>query len=151
MRIHPGRGLGIVMGLVILVTIFLIPFYSPSSTLYGKAWPLLNNLGSIANSGSSSTTAFDYVTAIAFVLLVIAGLVGIFPLGTGVIGVVAMAILTAGTYFIYPNSGMPSFGIGYYVVWAASIISLGASFWHRRHKENVVVNNVTVSPSDPTQ
>jgi hypothetical protein len=138
------------MGLVILVTIFLIPFYNSTKTLYGVAWPLLSNMGAISQSGSNSTIAFDYVTAVAFVLLLIAGLVGIFPLGTGVIGVVAAAILAVGTYFIYPNSGLPTFGIGFYVVLVASLISLGASFWHRERKENVIVNNVTVSPSNPS-
>jgi hypothetical protein len=140
------------MGLVILATIFLIPFYNTSSTLYAKAWPLLTNLGAVQNSGSNTAIAFGYVTAIAFLLLIIAGLVGIFPLGTGVIGVVAVAILAAGTYFVYPNSGEPTFGIGFYVVLVASVISLGASFWHRRQREKVIVNNnVTVSPSNPTQ
>ena len=88
MEFHPGRMLGIVLGLVILVTIFLLPFGTTNTnSLYGTAGPLMSNLGAAQASGTATAT-FDYILVIAFVLLVIAGLVGIFPLGTGVLGVV---------------------------------------------------------------
>jgi len=133
------------MGLVILATIFLVPF-AGSQTLYASANPLFSNLSSIQQSGSFPIIASDYVMIIVFILLVIAGVVGIFPLGTGVIGVVAMAMFTAGPVLIYPSLPAPSYAAGYFVVWAASVISLAASFWHRSRDKKVVVNNqVTVN------
>jgi hypothetical protein len=152
---HPGRILGVVLGLIILGTIFLIPFVG-SQTLYATASPLVSNLSSIQQTGNNAVIASDYITIIVFILLVIAGLVGIFPLGTGVIGVVAMAMFTVGPILIYPSLGTPSYASGFFVVWAASIVSLAASFWHRRSDKTVVVNNQVMvdgsspSPSSPT-
>jgi hypothetical protein len=142
MRLHPGRILGLIMGLLILVTIFVIPF--TSQTLYAEVSGILSNLGSL-QSGGTAVVAMNYVLIIVFLLLVIAGFVGIFPLGTGVLGVVAMAIYTAGPILIYPSLPAPVYGTGYYLVWLASIVSLGASFWHRSGQKKV-----TTSPPPAT-
>jgi hypothetical protein len=142
MRVHPGRILGLVMGLVILATIFLIPF-SSSQSLYGIVNPLLSDMGMVQQSGFANAVA-DYVMIIAFILLIIAGVVGVFPLGTGVLGVVAMAMVTVGPILIYPNIGAgASYDAGFYVIWVASIIALAASFWHRRRNTKVVNNTMT--------
>ena len=149
MKMHPGRILGLVMGLVILAAVFLLPF-AGSQTLYASTTPVLNNLTSIQQSGDFPTIASSYIMIIVLILLVIAGVVGIFPLGTGVIGVVAMAMYTVGPILIYPSLGTPSYAAGYYVIWAASIVSLVASFWHRRRDKKVTVNNeVTVNSPAP--
>ncbi len=145
---HPGRILGAVMGLLILATVFLIPFVG-SQTLYSGTSPLFSNLSSVQQSGSFPTIASDYVMVIVFILLVISGLVGIFPLGTGVIGVVAMALFTVGPILIYPSLPAPSYSAGFFVVWVASIVSLGASFWHRNRDKQVTVNN-QVAVNNPT-
>jgi hypothetical protein len=145
---HPGRILGIIMGLVILATIFLIPFDSSSNTLYGIVGPSINNLGKIQSSGDVAATTYAYIWIIAFIILVIAGVVGVFPLGTGVLGVVGMIMITISAYIAYPNGPVAlSTGAGYFVIWAASIISLGASFWHGKRKPDVVVQtNVITAP-----
>ena len=149
MKMHPGRILGIIMGLVILASVFLLPFVG-SQTLYASTTPVLNNLTAIQQSGDFPTIASSYITVIVLVLLVMAGLVGIFPLGTGIIGVFAMALFTVGPILIYPSLGAPSYGAGYFVIWGASIASLAASFWHRRRDKKVTVNNeVTITNSAP--
>jgi hypothetical protein len=142
MRLHPGRILGLVMGLLILVTIFVIPF--TSQTLYATLSTILTNLGSL-QSGGMAVVAMNYVLITVFLLLVIAGFVGIFPLGTGVLGVVAMALYTVGPILIYPSLPAPVYGTGYYVVWVASIVSLAASFWHHSGQKKV-----TTSPPPAT-
>jgi hypothetical protein len=143
LELHPGRILGIILGLIILVTIFLVPFGSAdTSTLYGKVGPWISNLGTIQSSYTSADLTYAYIFIAAFILLVIAGLVGLFPLGTGVLGVVGMAIITVAPYVVYPNG--PTHldpGAGFYVIWVASIASLGASFWHRKKQPA----NVTVA------
>ncbi|MDA4122057.1 MAG: hypothetical protein OK456_02615 [Thaumarchaeota archaeon] len=149
MRFHPGRTLGLIVGLAILVTVFLLPI-SGSQTLYGKAEPLLANTSSM-QTGSNTTIASNYVTVIAFILLVIAGLVGVFPLGTGVLGVVGMAILTVGQYLIHPGSGQPAYAVAFYALWVESIVALGASFWHGKKKLDVVVQvQQSAPPSAPS-
>jgi ribosomal protein S27E len=142
LELHPGRILGIILGLVILVTIFVIPFGSANTTLYGIVNPKLSYL----QSGSGPDIAYNYVLVIAFILLVIAGVVGLFPLGTGVLGVVGMAMITVAPSLVYPN-GSPNvvgMGAGFYVIWVASIASLGASFWHKKKQQPAPVTvNVT--------
>lgn len=89
---------------MILATIFLAPSgTSNPATLYGVAGPLISGLGALQSTGNAVTVTYDYIWIIAFVLLVFAGLVGIFPLGTGVLGIVGMAIITASPYLVYPN------------------------------------------------
>jgi len=130
---HPGRILGAVMGLVILVTFLVVPFgtlFGVSRTLYGSFTYVYTNLSSIQNSGIAQLITAAYLLLIASILILIAGFVGIFPLGTGVLGVVGMAIITAGPYLINPSYCFTGYEAGYYVIWGASIVSLGASFWH---------------------
>jgi hypothetical protein len=150
LEFHPGRMLGIVLGLVILVSIFLLPFGTTNTqTLYGTAGPLISNLGGVQASGTATAT-FDYILIIAFVLLIIAGLVGLFPLGTGVLGIVGMAMITVAPYAVFPNGPVKlDPGTGFYVIWAASVLALGASFWHGKKKEAAGVN-VNVSQTMTT-
>jgi hypothetical protein len=110
----------------------LFPFNN-DNTLYYWGSNFVNNLGSIQATGNSSFIAFTYVYVIAFILIVIAGVVGIFPLGTGVLGIVGMAMITADPYLVYPNGNVSlSPDYGFYIIWVASIIALFASFWHGR-------------------
>jgi len=104
---------------VILATIFLAPSgTSNPTTLYGVAGPLIWGLGALQSTGNAVTVKYDYIWIIPFVLLVFAGLVGIFPLGTGVLGIVGMAIITASPYLVYPNGPVKlDPGMGFYVVW----------------------------------
>jgi hypothetical protein len=144
MRVHPGRVLGLLMGLVILAVILFVPFTS-SQTLFAQAKPLVSNLGSIQQSGSFITEAADYVLLISFILLFISGFVGVFPLGTGVLGVVGMAMFTVGPYLIYPGAGVPPYDAGFYLIWLAAVVCLAASFWHHGSEKVVVHNEVNVS------
>ena len=143
--------LGIVLGLVILATTFLLPFGTTNTaSLYGIAGPLISNLGAVQSFGSATAT-FDYVLIIAFVLLVIAGLIGVFPLGTGVLGMVGMAMITVAPYAVFPNGPVKlDPGTGFYLIWGASVLSLGASFWHGKKKEAAAGVNVNVSQTMTT-
>ncbi len=152
LEFHPGRMLGIVLGLVILASIFLLSFgTSNSQTLYGIVGPLISNLGAVQASGDAAVVTYSYIFIVAFILLVVAGLVGIFPLGTGVLGVVGMAMITVAPYLVYPNGQVKlDPGLGIYVIWGASVISLGASFWHGKKKVAEAPVNVTVKQSVTT-
>ena len=132
---------------MILATIFLAPSgTSNPTTLYGVAGPLIWGLGALQSTGNAVTVKYDYIWIIPFVLLVFAGLVGIFPLGTGVLGIVGMAIITASPYLVYPNGPVKlDPGIGFYLIWGASIVSLGASLWHRLKKAPAGEVNVGVT------
>lgn len=150
---HPGRILGAIMGLVILISIFLLPFFA-GLTLYGIVGPMLGGIGELQGFGVQGMT-LGYLFIISFILLVIAGIVGIFPLGTGVLGVVGMAMITVAPFLVGSEASLLlSFvGIGYYVIWIASIVALGASFWHRRSQaqSHLVQVNVQQHQAQPAQ
>jgi hypothetical protein len=162
--VHPGRILGIVLGIVILASIFALPFFGGSNpytgtggTFYSGWSDIVGNLGNIQAVGNAQLITLAYIILIAGILLIIAGFVGIFPLGTGVLGVVGMAMLTVGPYVATPTAGtnLSVYGAGFYVMWVASIAALGASFWHRRDREGtkavqqVVVNTGQQQPPPP--
>ena len=143
------------MGLVILVAIFLLPFggNSGSSTLYGTVSPMIKNLSAVQSSGNTAKLSYDYTWIIAFVLLVIAGVVGFFPLGAGVLGMVGMAMITISPVLIYPSGPYTlSTGPGFYVAWVASVVSLAASRWQGK-KETPPPASVTIvqTPNTGTQ
>jgi len=149
---NPGRILGLLAGIVILVAVFALPFgpAMDSPTLYGSVRPLLENLGAIQQSGDQAMIALTYVLIGAFILLAIAGVVGIFPLGSGVIGIIAMVVITLAPTLIYPGAefSLATYGVGYFVAWIASIVALGASFWKARVERAPPVT-VTVTPPPP--
>lgn len=150
---HPGRILGAIMGIVILISIFLLPFFA-GQTLYGIVSPLIGGIGQLQGLPVQTMT-LGYIFIISFILLVIAGFVGIFPLGTGVLGVVGMAMITVAPFLVGTEAALLlSFvGIGYYITWIASIVALGASFWHRRSQaqSHLVQVNVQQPPVQPAQ
>jgi membrane-bound ClpP family serine protease len=138
---HPGRIVGIIMGLLILASVFGLTFYinglsgqDQSATLYNTFTSQYNQLSAIQSQGNEQSIALAYIVIIASILLIIAGFVGIFPLGTGVLGVVGMALITIGPSLVDPDQtfSLQGYGIAFYLIWLAAIISLGASFWHRR-------------------
>ena len=129
-ELNPGRILGVVAGLIILAAIFALPL-AEGYTFYDIAGPVLVNVGSISDLGDPQTIAFAYVLLVSFLLVVVAGLVGIFPLGAGILGIVGMALLTAGSFVL--NIALV-WETGFYVIWIASIIALGAAFWRRKHQ-----------------
>jgi hypothetical protein len=154
-KMNPGRILGVIAGIIILIAVFALPFLSlpsdlgiTSPSLYGIASSFLGSLGLIQQSGNQTLIALAYVLIVAFILLTIAGVVGFFPLGSGVIGIIAMAIVTVAPFVIFPQLqlGLSSAGIGYFVAWAASILALAASFWKARAAPPI---NVTVNAPPP--
>lgn len=140
------------MGLIILATIFLVPFGSntigttPGDTLYGVVGPNISDLGALQDAGDQRVITYAYIWIVAFILLVIAGLVGIFPLGTGVMGVVGMAMISVSGFLVFADGSQPMpNGAGFYLIWIASIVSLGASFWHGKKKEEKAPVTVNVT------
>jgi len=152
---NPGRILGLIAGIIILVAAFALPFGQMGGpTLFGMVSPLFGNLGAIQQSGNQALIGIAYVFIVSFILLAIAGIVGFFPLGSGVIGIIAMAILTIAPIVIFPGTGfsLSDYGIGYFVAWAASVAALAASFWKARvDKATVAVTVNNPPPPPPTE
>ncbi len=147
MRFRPGRILGLVMGLLILVAIFFMPFGKGSSTLYGTVSPMVKNLSTVQSSGNSAVLSYDYTWIVAFILLLIAGFIGVAPFGAGILGMVGMAMITVSPFIVNPSGSYTlSTGVGFYTAWVASIVALGGSRWHGK-KEAPPPVSVTIVQS----
>ncbi|MEM1947601.1 MAG: hypothetical protein QXY84_05515 [Candidatus Caldarchaeum sp.] len=116
--VHPGRILGLIMGFVILLSIVFLPFEAdPPNTFMEIGLPIVQNIGLILPLGDPATITFACIIAVSFILLVISGFVGIFPLGTGVLGVVGLTLITAAVYFLIPvGVPPPVWSTGYYAM-----------------------------------
>lgn len=122
--------------MVSLVSFFLLPFaLIPGFMLIGETFfttfsSTAVNLPQLAGTGSISMLTAPLLIIIAGALLFVAGLVGAFPLGSGVLGTFGMAILTFSRFLpdgLAPFS-MSSYASGFYIMWAASILAIVASF-----------------------
>ncbi|MBO3769379.1 MAG: hypothetical protein QXS51_03670 [Thermoproteota archaeon] len=145
---NPGRIVGVFLGIVILIAVFILSFGTRGETFFESARWNMENLEEIREIGEPGLIVMAYVIIVSFILLAIAGLVGSFPLGCGVLGIVGLAMLTVGYVLIYKPYGetfsVLDFGAGYFVAWAASIAALAASFWKKSREKQQQTVNITI-------
>jgi len=135
--VYPGRLVGAAMGIVILVSVFLLPFGTlpgisdTSSTLYSAFGRVVSHLSAVESSGDTDLLTTDFMLVAAVIILTIAGLVGIFPLGSGVLGLIGVGMLTMSPYLNNDLTAPVTWGAAFYVIWLASFLSIAAAFWRR--------------------
>ena len=124
------RALGFSLGLAILGSVFLLPFTYRGAlplTLYEVAGIIVEFWGDIQRQ-AAQVVALNCVFIAVFVLLDFAGLVGFYPLVSGLTGVSSMVVMGSALYFIGPGMVL---GLGYYAVWVASLAMLFVEIWHK--------------------
>jgi hypothetical protein len=135
---YRGRLVGGLIGVVMLVTVLTLPFSNvasaagqPPDSLWNIFISYINNLGSVPNSQGTALINFAVLYQVTAILIVIAALVGIYPAGSGVLGVIGLSFATFGPYEVMPDYGSnPSvFGSGFFLLWGASIVQLGVGYW----------------------
>jgi hypothetical protein len=126
------RVAGIALGLVIILAMFLLPFGSfmlPSgqtreTTLFNVVAQFIQN---IANGVQQpmNLLIYEIIILASFIILIAAGALGLYPLHSGVIGILGIILVTTVTVF-NPVLGfnMPSYGAGYFIVWGASVAAI---------------------------
>lgn len=123
------RVIGIVFGLMILMAVFLLPFGRftlPSGQVSGQTFFLTVRqlIESIMVSIQQPTglLLYEIMLIISFVIMVIAGIIGFYPMRSGAIGILGMIIVTVVSIF-HPQIGfnIPSYDAGYFVAWGFSI------------------------------
>ncbi|MDA4126025.1 MAG: hypothetical protein OK452_02325 [Thaumarchaeota archaeon] len=138
-----GRLLGGVLGLVTLGVIFALPFSNiaegpggPADTLFGIFHLFVVTFSNIQAVGLTQLSELAYVYFIVLALIALAGMLGVYPLWSGVLGIVGMALVTLSPYLIFSQYSFSStiYGVGYWAVWAASILAIIAAYWSRREK-----------------
>ena len=133
-ELDPCRIFGFLLGLMILGSVFLLPFSYRGArplTLYEVArttaefWREISRL-------TEPVVALNTAFLMVFILLVFAGLTGFFALGSGVIGVFAMVVMSSVLFLFWPQIVL---GSGYYVSWATSLAILGIGIWRKRARD----------------
>ncbi|MCP8306492.1 MAG: hypothetical protein H3Z49_05255 [archaeon] len=111
-----NRLIGIIGGIILIISPFL-----PWSTLSVLDLALI-----------SDPWGVQYVFLIVLILLIVGGIVSFFKgLIGGIVGLVGMIIFTVLALYLTFGFG-PIFGIGYYLGWIGSIISIASIFFKPR-------------------
>ena len=122
-----GQILGGVVGLVMLLSAFLLPFPAIAEgpggspdTLIGIFKLFVTTLNSIQTIGLTQLTELAYVYMAAFVLIMLAGIIGAYPRWSAIFGIVGMAMVTAAPFAIFPNYDFFSsnYQWGFAAIWA---------------------------------
>lgn len=148
------RILGAVAGIIILVAVFVLPFGPDlgSPSLFSSVLSVVGDLGQIHESGDAELVASTYITIGGFIILVIAGAAGVFPLGAGIMGLIGMVVITIARLVLFPEapSTLSLFGVGYFVGWAGSVAALATRFTGARAKaEAEPLPEAEVAPGVP--
>ncbi|MEM2608540.1 MAG: hypothetical protein QXT87_04800, partial [Thermoproteota archaeon] len=69
---NPGRIVGVFLGIVILVAVFILPFGTRRETFFESARWNMENLEEIREIGEPGLIAMAYVIIVSFILLAIA-------------------------------------------------------------------------------
>jgi ribosomal protein L40E len=146
--VHPGRIIGAFVGIVMLATLLLLPFSNvngPGAT-QGTLWSIfvsfVNSLGSTSGAPTSGFVNLAFIYQIAAILIVVGSLVGVYPVASGVMGVIGLSFVTFGPYEISTTyaSNPVTFGAGFYVLWVASVLELFLAYWTWRGERKVLVD-----------
>jgi hypothetical protein len=111
--------------------VFLLPFSYRGArplTLYEVAITITENWREIPRLTEPVIT-LNYVFLAVFALLVFAGLSGFFPLISGLVGVFSMTIMSVSLFLF---GSQIAIGLGYYILWALCVATLGFGIWRKR-------------------
>ena len=139
-----GQIFGGILGLITLLSAFLLPFSSIANGNGGAVDSLIaifklfvTTLGNIQSiPGLSQLVQLAYVYMAVFVLVVLSGVIGSYPRWSGILGIFAMAIVTGAPFAIFSSYtfNLGTYGVGFWAIWATSILSIVAAFWSSRIK-----------------
>ncbi len=145
MNVDRGQILGGVLGLLTLLSAFLLPFSSIANGNGGAVDSLiaifklfvttLSNIQSIP--GLTQLVQLAYVYMAVFVMVVLAGILGSYPRWSGILGLFAMLIVTAAPFAIFSSYSFDpaTYGLGFWAIWATSVLTRVVSFWSSRLRQ----------------
>ncbi|MDA4120050.1 MAG: hypothetical protein OK436_05640 [Thaumarchaeota archaeon] len=139
-----GQTFGAVLGLVALLSAFLLPLSSIAEGPGGSVDSFLamfklfiTTLPAIQRVGLTQLTELAYIYMAAFVLIVIAGIIGGYPKWSAVLGIISIAAVTLSPFAIFTsyNFGTSNYGVGFWAIWATSILAIYAAYWSRKERK----------------
>jgi len=154
-----GQILGGVVGLVMLLSAFLLPFSAIAEgpggspdTLIGIFKLFVTTLNSIQTIGLTQLTELAYVYMAAFVLIMLAGIIGAFPRWAAIFSIVGMAMVTAAPFAIFPNYDFFSsnYQWGFAAIWATCAAMVVAAIVSGRAR-NTITEEGSGLATEPTE
>lgn len=151
---HPGRIAGVFIGVLMLGAILLLPFSDvmtgPSGspeTLWRIFMSFVNSLGTLGSSHASTFVDMGFLYQIAAILLIVGCIVGIYPVGSGVLGAIGMSFVTFGPYEVVTNyaSNPTSYSVAFYLLWVASIVQIVLGLWAWRVERRTIAKKEAVA------
>ncbi|HYC26893.1 MAG TPA: hypothetical protein VEB67_02580 [Nitrososphaerales archaeon] len=131
-----GQIFGGIVGLGMLLSAFLLPFSAIAEgpggspdTLIGIFKLFVTTLNSIETIGLTQLTELAYVYMAAFVLIILAGVIGAYPRWAAIFGIIGMAMVTVAPFAIFPNYNFFSsnYQWGFFAIWVACALFVVAS------------------------
>lgn len=127
------RLIGGVVGLLFLVGVFFLQFINYLGSLYSVVYDSLTDPGSFPATSAGAYNPNEYIMFAAFFLLVIAGLLGVWPKISGILGIIGSIALAVDGYLPLTINGayysVGDYGAGLYLVLVASIVLLVVGFF----------------------
>ena len=116
--------------------VFFVPFAAlpgyvqHGETLFSAFLTAVVNLPHMQDTGTASEVAAALIVVITGLVTMLARRVGINPLGSGVLGVCGMGMLTAAPYLTgqLSSCSASNFDEGFYVIWVLSTAGLAVAF-----------------------
>jgi hypothetical protein len=141
-----GQILGGVLGLVTLLSAFLLPLSSIAEGPGGSVDSFLamfklfiTTLPAIEKVGLTQLTNLAFTYMAAFILIIMAGIIGAYPRWSAALGIISMATVTISPFFIFTsyNFGTSNYGVGFWAIWATSILAIYAAYWSRKERKKM--------------
>lgn len=138
-------------GLLVLVGVFGLPFLNYSTSLFSVAYTLATD----PTTAYPDIFASEMVLVAATAILIIAGLTGVFPKGSGVLAFIGSALLIADGYVASKASTvsftLADYGSGMYLILLATIIVFVAGFFIRSRQAVQPQPMMQPAPTWPAQ
>ncbi len=156
-----GQILGGVLGIGTLLAAFLLPFSSIAEGSSSQVDSLLLifkifviGVSNLQTVGLTQLAELAYVYMAAFIVIMLSGILGSFPRLSAFLGIVGMAVLTLSPYAVFTayNIGSTGFGLGFWAIWATSLLGILAAYLSRKERRRMastVVVTQAPAPSAP--
>ena len=118
--------------MVVSLVLFVAPpgYVQHGLTFFSAFSTAVVNLPHTQDTGTPSKVAAALIVVTTGLVTMLAGCVGINPLGSGVLGVCGMGLLTAGSCLTgqLSSCSASNFDVGFYIIRVLSIAGLAATF-----------------------
>jgi hypothetical protein len=135
--------LGGVLGLLTLLSAFLLPFSNIAQGNGGGADSLLTifkifviGVSNFQVVGLTQLTELAYAYMFVFVLILISGIIGAYPRWSAAFGIIGMAVATISPFFIFTTYSFSAsnFGLGFPAIWATTAVTIYAAYWSNKER-----------------